>query len=266
MPVSALSRIVELARIEARRRRHETVDTEHFAFVALENSDVAAAIRERGIDPAELRERVDGALTARSSVGGYRDGSVAEVSPELRRLLDGDRRRRWTPFRKALPFDQVLLDQPSIASLVFELRGGNDFRYVIERARALAVVKKHSAVAVVHALRALVDLRSFVAAVERAEGDVARLASALDEALLALPPASDHRPPTLDPSLQAVVDAAKTMASTYGAAPPTIRQLCLQLAVAAPAAPFWDASRTTAAEFVRAVHLPDSTRSGALLR
>jgi ATP-dependent Clp protease ATP-binding subunit ClpA len=266
MPVSALSRILELARIDARRRRHETIDTEHFAFVALDVSDVAAAIRQRGIDPAELRERLDGALTARSSVGGYRDGTTAEVSPELRRLLDGDRRRRWTPFRKSLPFDQVLLDQPSIASVVFELRGGNDYRYVIERARALAVSRRHAAVGVVHALRALVDLRSFVAAVERAEGDVARLASALDEVLHAIAPGSHDRPPTLDPSLQAVVDAAKTMASTYGAAPPTIRQLCLQLAVAAEAAPFWDASCTTAAEFVRAVHLPDSTRSGALLR
>jgi hypothetical protein len=53
--VSALSRILELARVEARRRRHDTVDVEHVAFVALDVSDVAAAVRERGIDPAELR-------------------------------------------------------------------------------------------------------------------------------------------------------------------------------------------------------------------
>ena len=260
------SRRLDLARIEARRRRHEAVEPAHFAFVVLHESSVAEVLRQRGIDPTELRERLEGALAARTVVGGYRDGSDAPLSPALERVVDRLGRRRWLPFGKSLGLDESLLLEPSIAALAFELRRGNDYRHIIERARALAVVRRHGVVSVEHAFRALLDLRSFVDALQRAEGDLDRVRAVVAQRLDAVESHVEPRAPALDQPMTAVVEGAHFMARSYGPAPPTIRQFCLQLAIAGECAPLWEAAGTDASAFARAVHLPDSNRGASLFR
>jgi hypothetical protein len=47
---------------------------------------------------------------------------------------------------------------------------------------------------------------------------------------------------------------------------PTIRQLCLQVAVARECGSLWEATGIEASAFVRAVHLPDANRAARLIR
>jgi ATP-dependent Clp protease ATP-binding subunit ClpA len=261
-----IKRWVELARIEARRRRHEAVEPEHFALVCVGDASFAAAVTERGIDPTELRERLEGALTARPTVGGYRDASDAPISPELQRVIERARPRGWLPLAKPLSAHDSLSIETSIAALVFDLRRGNDHRHILERARALAVIHGHALVTVQHVLRTLLDLRSFVEAIERAYGDVAPLRAARLQTLDGMTGHAEPRAPLLDPAMKAVVGAAQMMARSYGPAPASVRQFCLQLAVAPDCERYWPIAGIEASDFVRAVHLPDARPRAGLLR
>lgn len=252
-----LTRCIDLARIDARRRRHDSTEPEHLLAVALESQDIAQAVRARGLDPMELRDRLESRLTTRPAVGGYRDGSDSPLSTSLTRVVGRLKQRRWVPFIAKMTILDALLLEPSIAELVFELRRGNDYRYVVERARARAVLSGHDGVGVEHIFSALLDVRSFVDTVRRAEGDADRLRTTVDGVLDTERPKSDlRRAPPIEPVVQRMISARDVTALPSGETLVTIRMLCLQLARQDESERFWTAAGIRGSDFVRAVHLP----------
>jgi ATP-dependent Clp protease ATP-binding subunit ClpA len=252
-----LTRRIDLARIDARRRRHDSTEPEHLLAVALESQDIAQAVRARGLDPVELRDRLESRFTTRPAVGGYRDGSDSPLSTSLTRVVGRLKERRWVPFIAKMTILDALLLEPSIAELVFELRRGNDYRYVVERARARAVLSRHDGVGVEHVFSALLDVRSFVDTVRRAEGDADRLRATVDGVLDTERPKSDlRRAPPIDPAVQRMISARDVTALPSGTTVATIRMLCLQLARQDESERFWTAAGIHGSDFVRAVHLP----------
>ena len=259
--VVLLAQRIELARIEARRRRHPAAEPLHLLAAVLETAEFARALRERGIDPLELREKLDAQLAASDSLGGYRDGSDTPLAPALARVLERLARRRWRLLGARTTCVEALLPEPSVAALVFALRRGNDSRHVIERATALAVMSAHASVGIEHAFRVLLDLRSFVETLERAEGNLARLRETVDATLSrSIPSRSQPGMPPLGPVMRRVVSSAKEMARRTGVSATTVRQLCLDLAHQEEAEPFWTAAGIEHSAFVRAIHIPDGPR------
>jgi ATP-dependent Clp protease ATP-binding subunit ClpA len=241
-----LTRLLDLARIEARTRRHDCTETEHFLAVALQVETVATALAERGLDPAELLERVALRLEARVSVGGYRDMSSPPTTAALEGLVARARKPRpWFALATKSTLLDVLLREPSVASLVFELRRGNDHRYVIERARALAIMGGHAAVGLAHVFRALLDLPSFLRTLDNAGGRADRLRAVVDAQLEEQ--GSDSTPGLLTEEVASLC-VAKNVVS--------IRELCLDLTREEAAERFWIASGITPADFIRALHVP----------
>lgn len=263
-----LSRRIDLAGIDARCRHHDAAEPEHLLGVVIELQQVADALREQGLDPLELRDRLDARFTAMPSIGGYRDGSAAPLSEALARVakrLDGP----WRPFTPKTSVLDALLLEPSIAALVFELRRGNDYRHILARAFALAVMSGHACTTIGHVFRVLLDLRSFADAVHRAAGDTELLRATVDEALSAAQPMlATTGAPAPEPAVQAVVARAKAMARRSATTAATVRQFCLELARHDDSARFWSAAGIEASAFVRAVHLPDqeAMRARDLLR
>jgi ATP-dependent Clp protease ATP-binding subunit ClpA len=251
---------LELARIDARRRGHEATQPEHLMIVGIQAPYLADAVRARGLDPSELHERVEACLVSRPTIGGYRDGSDAPLSPRLRVVIERARVWRWLPILAKMTLLDALFLERSISTSVFELTRGNDYRYVVERARALAIVRGHNVVGVEHVFRALLDLSSFVDAIDRARGDVERLRAAVAEVTKATVADDLSRGPQLEPAIDRVIAGARVMARTYAPTLPTIRQFCLQLAVAEESSRFWRAGGIEASDFVRAVHLPEKKR------
>ena len=246
---------LDLARIDARRRQHESTEPEHLLAVILELEEIASALAERGLDPAELRERVEARLTARPAVGGYRDGVDAPLSTALERVAKHVAARPWIPFgRKPTVIDALLLD-PTIAGLVFELRRGNDYRYVVERARALAVMFGHGRVEIVHVFRVLLDLRSFVDTIDRAGGNARDLLTAVEAALASGREERATGAPRLDAPVQELLPlGAPDERSVTGRM--SIRQLCLALAFKEEAMLLWCTAGIEPSDFIRAVHQP----------
>ena len=252
-----LTRRIDLAHIDARRRRHDSTEPEHLLAVALESQDIAQAVRARGLDPVELRDRIESRFTTRPAVGGYRDGSDSPLSTSLTRVVGRLKERRWVPFIARISILEALLLEPSIAELVFELRRGNDYRYVVERARARAVLSGHEGVGVEHIFSALLDVRTFVDTVRRAGGDADRLRTTVDGALDTERPKSDlRRAPPIEPAVQRMISARDVTAPASGTTVATIRMLCLQLARQDESERFWIAAGIRGSDFVRAVHLP----------
>lgn len=118
-----LTQRIELARIEARRRHHLAVERVHLLAAILETPEVTAALRGRGIDPTELRDRLDAQLGAQDSLGGYRDGTDTPLSPALERVIERLAARRWHLLGARTTCVGALLPEPSIAARVFELLG-----------------------------------------------------------------------------------------------------------------------------------------------
>ncbi len=256
-----LTQRIQLARIEARRRHHSVVAPWHLLAAVLETPDVTRELRERGIDAIELRERLDAHLATAESLGGYRDGTAAPLAPELERVVTRLATRRWRLLRARTTCVEALLPEPSIAALVFELRRGNDSRHILERAAALAVMSTHASIGIEHVFRVLLDVRSFVETLQRADGNADRLRESVDAVLArsARSPSPSRMPPT-GPVIRRVVAAAKEMARRSGAAITTVRQLCLELARQDEAAPYWAAAGIEHSAFVRAIHVPDGPR------
>jgi ATP-dependent Clp protease ATP-binding subunit ClpA len=259
-----LGQRLALAQIEARRRGHPGVEPEHLLAVIIDTPEVTEALRQRGLDPLELRERLDAHLSAEPTRGGYRDANELPTSPSLHRATERLAGRRWRWLGARVSYVDALMLEPSVAALVFALRRGNDHRHILERAVALAVMSAHASVGLEHAFRALVDLRSFVDTLERAGGNVAGLEGALDTALARHAPSASasasHGPPPIGPVLRRVIAAATDMAKRSGAPLASVRQLCLELARQEEAEPLWAAAGIDHSAFVRAVHLPGATR------
>lgn len=239
---------LELAREEARRRQHATTEPEHLLAVSLGFDAVALAVYARGLDPNELRVRLEEALAAMPSRVGYREMVDPMPSPGLQRSLQ--RTSRW--FRKASLLE-ALFQEPGVAAVVWQLRHGEDARYVEERSSALAIVRRHRTVGVEHALRALVDLPSFVATLERAGGNAAALSSALDARLKAQTEAPTA-PPDVDPSFLRLLASAKFPRTDDD--PATIREVSMALARDWSCEPFWTAAGITPSAFLEAVLVP----------
>lgn len=260
--VPLLTQRLELAHVEARRRGHSAIEPEHLLVAIIDAPEVAERLRQRGLDPLELRERLVARLSAEPVVGGYRDASALPTSPALERVVERLSKRRWRWLGPHTPYLDALMPEPSVAELVFNLRRGNDHRHILERAVALAVLSSHPSVGLEHAFRALVDLRSFVETFERASGDLAAFRDAIDAALAAQPrsPLPASAPPPLGPALRRVVDTSVEMAKRTGGTTASVRQLCLELSRQDEAAPLWSAAGIDHSAFVRAIHLPGAAR------
>ena len=112
-------------------------------------------------------------------------------------------------------------------------------------------------VGVEHIFSALLDVRTFVDTVRRAEGDAARLRTTVDGVLDTERPKSDlRRAPPNEPAVQRMISARDVTALPSGTTVATIRMLCLQLARQDEAERFWTAAGIHGSDFVRAVHLP----------
>jgi len=258
---AVLTQRIELARIEARRRGHHAVEPEHLLAAIVDAAEVSRALRGRGLDPIELRERVEARLSAEPALAGYRDGNQVALSPALERIIESLSARRWLGLGAPITYVDALLPEPSIATLVFGLRRGNDHRHILERAAALAVISAHASVGIAHVFRVLLDLRSFVETLERAEADLERLRETIDAALAALAKSlTPSQVARIDPVVRRVVSSVSPSSRRSGAPIATVRQLCLALARQEEAEPFWTAAGIECSAFVRAVHIPDAPR------
>src|SRR4051794_37804070 len=93
-----LTERIQLARIEARRRGHAEVLPEHLLAVIIDAADAVRALRARGIDPTELRERLEARLSGLPAPGGYRDrvdASLTPLAPAIDRVVRRLTTRRW---------------------------------------------------------------------------------------------------------------------------------------------------------------------------
>jgi ATP-dependent Clp protease ATP-binding subunit ClpA len=247
--------LLELARRDARSRRHRATELEHVLSVALGMDEIRRALLERGIDPVELRDRLDVRLTAVPSLGGYRDASDAPLSSALEAIVARLRGGKWRPFRRAPSLVDAALGHPSIARLVVELRRGNDFRHLLERARALAIVQGHELVGIEHMLSVLLDLPSFVETLERAGGDAVRLRAAVDAVLDAARRSDRPDGPRFCASLREALSIGPEGAYA-GATPLSVREACLALTRVEEAVPLWSSGGTLASDVRRAIHIP----------
>jgi hypothetical protein len=93
--VLELTRRIDLARIDARRRRHDSTEPEHLLAVVLESPDIAQAVRARGPGSSGTRDRLESRFTMRRAVGGYRYGSDLPLSTTLTRVVGRLKERRW---------------------------------------------------------------------------------------------------------------------------------------------------------------------------
>jgi ATP-dependent Clp protease ATP-binding subunit ClpA len=246
---------LDLARVYARRRQHDSTEPEHLLAVVLEIEEIASALAERGLDPVELRERVEARLAARPAVGGYRDGVDAPLSMGLERVAKHVAASRWIPFARKPTIIDALLLEPAIAALVFELRRGNDYRYVVERARALALMSEHARVEIVHVFRVLLDLRSFIDTIERAGGNTRDLLTAVEATLASGREKRATSAPRLDAPVQELLPlGTPNERSVTGRM--SIRQLCLALASKEEAMLLWCTAGIEPSDFIRAVHQP----------
>jgi ATP-dependent Clp protease ATP-binding subunit ClpA len=246
-------RRVELAKLFAKQRRHLETEPEHLLAVVLDIDEEARALHSRGLDPSELRERTEAAFAARPAIGGYRDGAESAPSPALERTLKRVAGNRWLPFVGKVSMLDALFLEPSVAKLVYALRRGADSRYIVERARALAIVLDHATIGIEHVLRALLDLPSFGETLERANGSVDSLRLFLDR-LLSRPPSPGEGAPVIEIELRRVLFTGRFPDSDT--APMTIRQLCIGLAREDDCDRFWDAAGVSRARFLRAVYVP----------
>lgn len=241
------AQLLELARSKARRHRHVTTHPEHLLAVALDVRGEAGAIHERGLDPTELRDQAEARLADLPVVATYRDGADAPISPAVTRALGRcSGTLRFLLRRRPLLVEALLLE-PAVAALVVALRRGLDHRYVIERARALAIVGNHELVGLAHVFRALLDLPSFVATLERAGGAPDKLATFLSASLADAALGHGDAP-------RAEETITRLLAMSKGAS--SIRQLCIHLTSLDESSPFWGAAGVTRAAFLHAVHVP----------
>lgn len=253
-----LGRLIDLARIEARRRHHEHTAIEHLLSVVLDVGPLAQSLRERGIDPTELHERLEVSFATRPVVGGYRDASPPPLAAAVEAVVARHRGQRgWLPFVAKRSIVDALLLEPAVATLVFELRRGNDHRYVLERARALAIMRGQQTIGLAHLFRALLDLPSFVRTLEQGGGDAQRLRAdvdaVLDEQASAPGPESSR---AVSPRFARAGLSIPMQGLCMGGEGVSIRELCLELTRDENAERFWTASGTSAAEFFRAVYVP----------
>jgi ATP-dependent Clp protease ATP-binding subunit ClpA len=201
---------LDRARIEARRRRHDAALPEHLLVAVIEDTQPDAQLRHIGIDPSELRERLGARLDTLREIGGYRDGSEVPISADLTRVIDRVDVRGWRRFHSNQTVVDALLLEPAIASLVFELRRGNDHRHVVHRARALAIISGHASVELEHFFQVFLDLRSFAETVARAGGDVDKLRYVVDDAVAEHPRGPPSRdPPVLARAVREVIASAE---------------------------------------------------------
>ena len=127
-----LARQIDRARIDARRRRHDAVAPEHFLGVVIDEPRVASALRDRGLDPLELRDRLDARFAEIPAIGGYRDGGDVPLSPALERVVARVDARGWLDRITRKSALGALLVEPAVAALVIALRRGNDYRHILE--------------------------------------------------------------------------------------------------------------------------------------
>lgn len=245
------TRRLELAALDARRRRHRTTDPEHLLAVVLEIPTEAAVVHARGLDPRELLERTETHFTTLPVASAYRDGFGAPRAATLARVLERMRVRTWIPFGRVSMLDSLLLE-PSICQLVIGLRRGQDSRYVVQRARALAIASSHRLIGLDHVLRALLDLPTFAAMLEQAGANVETLRAYLEDS--ARPADSDHREsPTLETPLRRILYAGKFPETDD--APMTIRQLAIALARTEECDRYWEAAGTSPSSLLHALHV-----------
>lgn len=245
------ARRLELAHEDARRRRHRTTEPEHLLAVVLAIEGEAERLRARGLDPRELLDRTEAYLTALPVASCYRDVCDAPPAPTLERALRRMRGRGWLPFIGRVPMLESLLLEPSVCRLVIALRCGGDCRYVVERARALAIASSHRTVGLEHVLRALLDVPSFVDVLREAEADVDTLHAYLERARQ--PADSDHRDaPWLDTPLRRVLYAGNLPETD--SQPMTLRQLAIALARTDECDRYWRAAGTSPTSLLHALH------------
>lgn len=241
----------ELAQQDARRRRHRTTEPEHLLAVVLEIRSEAEALNRRGLDPNELLERLETHFTTLPVGSCYRDTATAPLAPTLGRVFSRMQGHGWLPFGRIGMLESLLLE-PSVCQLVVGLRRGADCRYVVERARALAIASSHRHIGLDHVLRALCDLPSFVQMLVQAGASVDTLRRYLDET--ARPADSDHRhPPSLETPLRRVLYAGKFPETDE--APMTLRQLAIALARTDECDRFWQAAGTSPSSLLHALHV-----------
>jgi ATP-dependent Clp protease ATP-binding subunit ClpA len=260
-PATTRASLASRACIEARRRRAAAAEPVHLLAVVLDAPDVTRDLRDLGLDPTELRERLDARLSAEDSLGGYRDANDTALTPALERVLERLETRRWRLLGARTTCVEALLPEPSIAALVFELRRGNDHRHILARASALASMSGHATIGIEHVFRVLLDIRSFAETLERAEGVSAGLRDAVEARLAENAPSANPSgaTPPIGARLRRVLSAIESTAQSSGAPAASIRRLCLELARHDDAASLWAAAGIDHAAFVRAVHLPDAT-------
>lgn len=239
--------LLDLARSEARRRRHATTEPEHLLAVVLDVRTEAEALHGRGLDPLELRDRTEARLADLPTASAYRDATDAPPTPAVERILARCTGRLRFLVRRRPMLVEALLLEPAVARLVIELRRGQDHRYIAERARALAIVAGHGLVGLEHVFRAIVDLPSFAATLRRAGGSVDTMREYADTTL-----ATPH--PPLRDTMRSEPVLARLLDTSDG--PVTIRELCIQLAGMDESAPFWEAASVTRAAFLHAIHVP----------
>jgi ATP-dependent Clp protease ATP-binding subunit ClpA len=250
---ASFHRRIEVAQRDARRRRHRTTDPEHLLAVVLEIRSEAERVHMRGLDPRELLERVEAHFTTLPVASAYRDTCDAPLAPALERVLQRMQGRAWLPFVGRVQMLDSLLLEPSVCQLVIGLRRGQDSRYVVQRARALAIASSHRLLGLDHVLRALLDLPSFAVMLERAGANAERLRSYLEES--ARPADSDHREgPSLETPLRRVLYAGKFPEADD--TPMTIRQLAIALAHTDECDRYWEAAGTTPTSLLHALHVP----------
>jgi hypothetical protein len=184
--------LLERARLAAQRRRHEKVDPDHLLFVILDEEIVGHALRLQGLDPEEVRERLEARFTSRPTMGGYRDGLDVPLAPTLERVIERLTERRWLSLDEPMTVLDALMLEPWIASLVVGLRRGDSAEHVLSRAWALAIVRGHLTVELGHVVSVLLDVPIFVEIVERIRGDLPMLRRGTGEALI-LPTDPDRR-------------------------------------------------------------------------
>ena len=245
--------------MEARKRRAPAAEPLHLLAVVLDTPDVARALRELGVDPIELRERLEARLSAEDSPGGYRDADDTTLSTALERVLQRLTTRRWRLVGARTTCVEALLPEPSVAALVFELRRGNDHRHILARAAALATMSSHATIELAHVFRVLLDIRSFVETLERAGANVPALRAVTDSTLTssARAPSALAASPVLGLNLRRTLPSPRRRhGPTHGRALPHRR----------PALP---RSRTPRGAVLaqrtprfarRAIHLPDAPR------
>jgi len=169
-----LTNLLERAELDARRRRHDAVDPEHLLSVILEEDAVSRALVVRGVDPIELRDSLEAALTSRPITAGFRDAATVSLETsdaldDVLESLDDD---------GVTVLDALFLDR-TVARLLLGLRQCSGARHVLERTTALAVVAGDELIRVEHLLQVLLDVVWFEEAVRRTSMSLDTLRAAI---------------------------------------------------------------------------------------